>query len=549
MDNLLVIFLATMFIATIINVFLKKIDIPTIIGYIFSGLIITYIFDLKNIDRETLSHIAEFGIVFLMFTIGLEFSVKHLNNMKKEVFLFGALQVILSGLIFTAISYFIFNLEIRVAVILGFALSLSSTAIVLKILNEKSQIHAGYGRVTLGILLFQDLAVIPILLMISIFTSETDSMYNLLLQTLGSAMIVFLILFIGGKVLLDRFFNWVISTNSNEIFTISIIFIVMSASFIAHLFGFTYSLGAFIAGMIIAETKFKYRVEADLVPFRDILLGVFFVTIGMQIDLMTILKYGHIIIALLIGIMVTKATIIFLILNSMLQKRTSIKTAFALFQVGEFSLAILALAHNNKLLTDIETQIFTITIVLSMIITPFVLKNIVKIADYFTVEPEIKYDKIVSTGYKNHIILCGYGSLGQKISKRFKELGLCYLIIEHDIKLVRLAKDREEPIILANAAKTQTLEALGIRDAQAVIIAIDNAVKLRLTCEAISSIDADINTVVKVKNRSHQNIIEGFNNINHIINESDEMAKLLIDEVLKCDLKFDRDKIGYKKEV
>ncbi len=536
MDNILVIFLATLFIATIINVFLKKIDIPTIIGYIFSGLIITYLFDLRHIDRVTLSHIAEFGIVFLMFTIGLEFSVKHLNNMKKEVFVFGALQVILSGLVFTAISYFLFDLEIKTAIILGFALSLSSTAIVLKVLNEKSQIHSGYGRATLGILLFQDLAVIPILLMISIFTSDTHSLSQLLLQTFGSAVVVFIILFIGGKILLNRFFNWVISTNSDEIFTISILFIIMSSSYIAHVFGFTYSLGAFIAGMIIAETKFKYRVEADLIPFRDILLGVFFVTIGMQIDLNTIFEYGHIILGLLVMIMSLKAFLIFGILNTMLQKRTSIKTALALFQVGEFSLAIIALANNNKLFSDTHTQIFTITIVLSMIITPFVLKNIKNIADLFTPETEVDCEKIVSTGYKNHIILCGYGSLGQKIAKKFKKRGLCYVIIEHDIKLVKLGRSNDEPIILANASKTDILEALDIRDAMAVIVAIDNAVKLRLTCEAISSIDENINTVVKVKNRSHQNIIEGFN-INHIINESDEMAEILTREVLNCKIK------------
>ncbi len=536
MEQLLLISIATILIATILNVLLKKFDIPTIIGYIFAGLVINYMFDLMSMNKEVLSHIGEFGIVFLMFTIGLEFSINHLNSMKKEVFLYGTLQVMLSGLFFTMLAMFLLDIETKTAIILGFALSLSSTAIVLKMLQERNDTHSSYGRVTLGILLFQDLAVIPILLMISIFTSNSDSISLLLLKTLGSAIIVFFILFVGGKVLLNRFFNWIMTTNSEEIFLVSVLFIVMSSSFVAHSFGFSYSLGAFIAGMTIAETKYKYRIEADLIPFRDILLGVFFVTIGMQIDLGTILSYGHIIIILLVSIMSFKALIIFGILRVWIQKRTSLKTALALFQVGEFSLAILALAHNNSLISDAHNQILIITIVLSMIITPFVLKNIKKIVDRFSPEPETAYESIASSGYKNHIIICGYGPLGQTMASHFKYLGLSYIILEHDIQLVKLGKSNDEPIILANAMQTQTLEAVDIRDAFAVIIAIDNAVKLRLTCEAISNIDSSINTVVKVKNESHKKIIEGFK-INHIINQSDEMAKILTKEVLNCEIK------------
>lgn len=536
MEHLLLISIATIFIATILNVLLKKFDIPTIIGYIFAGLIINYMFGLMHMDKEVLAHIGEFGIVFLMFTIGLEFSINHLNSMKKEVFLYGSLQVIVSGLLFTMLAIFLLDIEIKTAIILGFALALSSTAIVLKMLQERNDTHSSYGRVTLGILLFQDLAVIPILLMISIFTSNSDSISLLLLKTLGSAIIVFFILFVGGKMLLNRFFNWIMTTNSEEIFLVSVLFVVMTSSFIAYSFGFSYSLGAFIAGMTIAETKYKYRVEADLIPFRDILLGVFFVTIGMQIDLSTILSYGHIIIMFLVSIMALKALILFGILRIWLQQRTSLKTALALFQVGEFSLAILALAHNNKLISAAHNQILIITVVLSMIITPFILKNLKKIADRFSPEPETAYESISSTGYKNHIIICGYGPLGKKMAEHFKYLGLTYIILEHDIELVKLGKANNEPIILANAMQTQTLEAVDIKESFAVIVAIDNVVKLRLTCEAISNIDADINTVVKVQNESHKKIIEGYK-INHIVNASEEIAKILTKEVLNCEIK------------
>ena len=411
MENLLLVFITTIFIATILNVFLKKFEIPTIIGYIFAGLAISYLFGLKHIKTEELNHLAEFGIVFLMFTIGLEFSVAHLLKMKREVFLYGFLQVFVTGLVFTAIGWYFFHLESKSAIVLGFALALSSTAIVLKILNENAEIHSGYGRITLGILLFQDLAVIPILLMISIFTSNTDSVSALLFKTLWSAAVVFLILFVVGKMFIERFFDWITSANSEEIFLIAVLFVVITASFIAHLFGFTYSLGAFLAGMTIAETKYKYRIESDLVPFRDILLGVFFVTIGMQIDLRTVVDYWYIILGLLAGIMTLKALIQFAMLYPFVQIRSNFKSALALFQIGEFALAVFALAFQNALIDNKINQILIITVVLSMIITPFVLKNLKTLADRFFQEPELEV-VMQSSGFSNHILIIGYGPLG-----------------------------------------------------------------------------------------------------------------------------------------
>jgi len=534
-ENILVVFITTVFIATIFNVVLKRFEIPTIIGYIFAGLAISYIFGLQHIETEELNHIAEFGIVFLMFTIGLEFSVAHLIKMKKEVFLYGFLQVFVTGLVFTALGHYLFDIESKSAIVLGFALALSSTAIVLKILNENAEIHSGYGRITLGILLFQDLAVIPILLMISIFTSHTASISLLLLRTLGSAVVVFLILFVFGKMFIERFFNWITTANSEEIFLVAVLLVVVSASFIAHLFGFTYSLGAFLAGMTIAETKYKYRIESDLVPFRDILLGVFFVTIGMQIDLHTIVDYWYIILGLLAGIMLLKALIQFALLYPFVQIRSNFKSALALFQVGEFALAVFALAFHNRLIDETTNQIMIITVVLSMILTPFVLKNIKNLADKLFREPETEVI-MKSTGFANHIIIIGYGPIGQKVAKKLKKAGMPYIIIEHEMDLVKKGEEEGEKIFLANAMQRQTLEALGAKRACAVIVAMENASKIRQICEALVSLDPNINAIVKVRNESHRRIIESFG-IRHIIVASEEMAERLTKEALTCELK------------
>ena len=537
MENALLILIITISISTVLNVFLKRFDIPTIIGYVLTGFTISSIFHFAEDSKEMLSHLAEFGIVFLMFTIGLEFSVNHLKRMKKEVFLFGTLQVILSGLLFTILGSFVFGLDIKSAIVVGAALALSSTAIVLKILNENNQIHSGYGRNTLGILLFQDLAVIPILLMVSFFTSEIESVSVLLLETVASAIVVFLILFVIGKYFLEKFFGWVMSTGSEEIFLVAVLLIVMGSSFLAHVFGFTYSLGAFIGGMMIAETRYRYRIETDLIPFRDILLGVFFVTIGMMIDWHSLIDYGDIILGLLVGVMLLKGVLIFSILQFFVKKRTALKTALALFQVGEFSLAIFSLAHANDLISDELNQIMIITIVLSMILTPFVLKNIKKLADILHKEPLGLRDRaLVGDTYRDHIIICGYGLIGQKLVKIFKERNLLYVILEHDVKVVdKVIAQGEEAIYFANAAQKMVLSHFNVKECRAIIVTVENEIQRQLICENIASFGPSINSIVKVNNKEEEEVISALG-IKHVINGRDIIADMLAEEALTCHL-------------
>jgi len=532
LEHLLLALIVTIAIATVVNVFLKKIDIPTVIGYIVTGLIISQIFKFGEQDKEILEHLAEFGIVFLMFTIGLEFSISQMKAMKKEVFIYGTLQVILSSILFTVIAHLFFAISLKSAIVIGMALSLSSTAIVIKILNEKGEIHSTYGRATLGVLLFQDLAVIPMLLMISIFTVKDASISELLTQTIVSAVIVFLIIFIVGKFFIERFFDWVVNSDSEEIFLAAVFLIVIAASVLAEHFGFSFTLGSFLAGMTIAETKYRFKVEADLVPFRDILLGIFFVTIGMQIDLEIVAEYGFIILGLMTAIMLIKALILFVALRFLMQSRTAIKSALALMQVGEFALAIFALANVNGLISTEINQIMIVTIVLSMILTPFILKNVKSIANLLFKEPtQLRERALVSTGYQDHIIVCGYGPVGKKLVKRFKENNMLYVILEHDVKLVDQAIAKgEESIFLANAAQKSVLEHFDIKKSMAIFTAVNNAHNLRLICENIDSFGENINSVVTVKNDSQQESIADLN-ITHVINRRETITDLLAQKI------------------
>ncbi len=348
---MLTIIVSTLFVSIVLNVFLKKINLPTIIGYIITGTVIAYGFNLHDaVHNHELKEIAEFGIVFLMFTIGLEFSVQQLKRMKYEVFVAGSLQILISTVVVYLLSFYLLGIDQKVSLILALAIALSSTAIVLKTFNETGEISRRYGQRTLGILIMQDIAVIPILLMIGFMANTDDKLSIIIMEMLAGGTVLLLTMWLIGKYLLNPFFEEITKTKSDELFVGTILFLTIGASFFAHELGFSYSLGAFIAGMLIAETRYKHQAEADLIPFRDLLLGIFFITVGMQIDFAIIFTYLHIIVLLLVSIMILKFFIIYMILQSRENRRNSFKTALSLVQVGEFSLALLELARTNNLI-------------------------------------------------------------------------------------------------------------------------------------------------------------------------------------------------------
>ena len=537
MHNNLLLFIIVLAISIFINIFLKKFKIPTIIGYIITGFIIASFYHFDQESRGFLTQISEFGIVFLMFTIGLEFSFKYLKKTKKEVFVFGFLQVILTGFIFTLICLYIFDISLHASMTIGFALSLSSTAIVLKILNEKNELHSGYGKIVLGVLIFQDLAVIPILIMVSVFASNNQSLDQVLINLLINSIIIIITFLFLGKYIIERYFKLIAATKSEEIFLISVLFLVTLTSFIAEQLGFSYSLGAFLAGMMLAETKYRFRIESDLVPFRDLLLGLFFITIGMQIDWHWIIDYLFEIVAITMIIISIKAIIIFATLYPFSQKRTVFKTTIALSQVGEFALVIFTLAYSNKIISGVENQILVISVILSMILSPFMLNNIKNIVDFLMPEPTILRQRAFrDDGFSNHMVICGYGPIGQHVSKSLKELGIKYIILEHDIALVDKAiLNGEKDIFFANAAQKSVLEHFNVKGSNGVIVSIANEKQKRLICENVVSISKDTNIVVVVNNENEEKILEDLN-IKHVINDREIISNLLVQKALTCQI-------------
>ena len=538
MESALYYVLSALAISVVINIFLKKMGISQIIGYIITGTILVYAFDLRHMtDSHTLELIGEFGIVFLMFTIGLEISLSKMNSMRQEIFLNGTLQVGISALVFYLFSHYLFNIDVIPSSIIALALALSSTAVVLTHLKSSKEIHLPFGQRSVGILVFQDLAVIPILLFLGFLTSQNLSIEEILLDTFLSAIVVVGSLFIFGKRAMTWLLRFSAESGVEELFMGSVFVIVIGASLFAHAMGFTYSLGAFVAGMIIAETRYHHKVEADIAPFKDLLLGTFFITVGMKIDLNYFINHTEVIIVTLIGIFILKAIIVFFSLLITSPKDTALKSALTLSQIGEFSFAIFAVASTSNLLDKELIQILILMVVISMILTPFLISKVNEIVIKIFKEEPFENDFNVLNQRSNHVILCGYGTSGRFIAEKLEKREIPYLVIDNNLTQLKWAISDSKEAYYGDLSKKRMLDALHVEDAATVIIAVDNLEKKKLICEAIAQNTKNVNLVVEVRSQSEKEYLSGYH-ISTFVNSKKEVANIIVDATLQCQRKI-----------
>jgi CPA2 family monovalent cation:H+ antiporter-2 len=505
MENIILITLITGTIAVVLNLILKRFEVPPIIGYIFTGAIMGTFLSVSGTTASTLEHIAEFGIVFLMFTIGLELKLENLIDMRKQVFTYGTLQVLGIMAVFTTVAYFAFNLDIKASLVIGGALSLSSTAIVLKIMNESNEISKEYGQNTLGILIFQDLAVIPILLMLTILSNSTSTISSMLINIAlgGAALIVVMIIF--GKYFLEYILKIVDNADTHELFIMIVLIIAIGSSYLAHSLGFTYSMGAFIGGMLIAETHYKHQIEADLIPFRDLFLALFFVTVGMQIDINFLFSNVLQVITASIFIMIIKGITIFGILYIFTKQTVAFKTSLAILQVGEFSFVVFTYATSSNLLDKDIGQLLTLAVIISMIATPFILKNIFYFVDLIYGQKKVmpQSDTFKSCQlYHDHIIVCGYGSFAKKIIKNLKEYKLDYTVVVNNYQFYEEAIKAGEKAIFGKPEQKSILIDAGLLKARVVIIGLHDMHSIESISHTVAAVKKDVKVMAKVTNKN-----------------------------------------------
>lgn len=527
MDSILVIIVFSLALASVLNILLTKLSVSHIIGYIMTGIIVSTLFDFNGSENlHSLDFIGEFGIVFLMFTIGLEMSFAKLHKMRALIFFNGAMQVGFSALVIFLLALYGFSINPISSLIIALAFSLSSTAIVLPYLKRSKDIVTPYGEKSVAILVFQDLAVIPILLLMSFLSNNELSLTDVLLKTLLYATIIIIFMFTLGKKIIAWLLHFSSSAKMEELFLSSVFTIVLGASLFAHEMGFTYSLGAFIAGMIIAETKFHIKVESDISSYKDLLLGAFFFSIGTKIDIFYFASHLLLVLGVLMLAMLSKAIIIYLLIRHKSNKSDSVKSAIALCQIGEFSFAIFALAINQGILVDELGDFLILITVLSMIITPFMINNIYKLASFFSVE-FFEADKITPLNATDHTIVCGFAILGRIVAKQLSWENIDFVIISDNLQHVLLARKRGYKAYFGHLDKLPVLESLKVEQSSSIIITVNSMKNKQIICESVMSYYADAHLVVKVSTLEEKQALAHVK-IKSFVHDQDEIALLLV---------------------
>ncbi|CAN4266328.1 KefB Kef-type K+ transport systems, membrane components [Methylophilaceae bacterium] len=465
----------------------RRLRLPAMLAYFLVGMALgPHTFGLLP-DTEASREFAEFGIVFLMFSIGLEFSLPQLYAMRKKVLGLGGAQVFLTLALVMTVGK-LAGLDWPAAFVIGAALAMSSTAIVSKILAERVDLNSRHGRLSIGVLLFQDIAVVPVLVLIPALGLAGANLTDVLGMALLKAAGMLLFLFTIGKWLINPWFNVVAGQRSRELFVMNVLMVTLLLAFATKSAGLSYALGAFIAGMLISETKFRYQVESDIAPFRDILLGLFFISVGMLLNLQQIAANLGLVLLILLAFVLLKAAIVSLVIRLMqYEAGVAIRTGLILAQAGEFSFVILALGVEQHLVSGPALQLVLAAALLSMVLAPFMIQfngRITRklVSSYSRNSGQIVQD--IDDGSKhlhNHVIICGYGRSGQYLGRFLQEESIPFVALDIDPSRVLEAAAAGENVMFGDAARRVVLEAAGAARAKALIISYaDNRAAMKI---------------------------------------------------------------------
>ena len=462
----------------------RSLKLPPMLGYLAAGVLIgPHALALAQ-NSESVRHLGEFGVVFLMFAIGLEFSLPKLRAMRRNVFGLGLMQVVLSmGLAFGGTLLLaryaggVWDVPWQTALALAGTLAMSSTAIVVKLMAERAEMETEHGRRIMGILLFQDLAVVPLLVLIPALGSPPDELFKALGIALLKAAVLLGILLTGGQKLMRWWLTQVARRKSDELFMLNLLLITLGLAWMTEHAGLSLALGAFVAGMLISETEYKHQVETDIRPFHDVLLGLFFITIGMLLDWRLVLERWPLVLLLLslslafkIG-MITSLTRLF-----GAPMGTALRTGLYLCQAGEFGLVLLSLAGQHQLVPPALFNPILASMVISMLATPFIIQYTNDIvtrvvgSDWLMQSVQMTSIARKAINANKHVIICGYGRCGQNLARLLEAEGIPYMALDLDPDRVRQAAAAGHSVVFGDAVRLQALMAAGLHRASAVVV-------------------------------------------------------------------------------
>ncbi len=473
--------------AVLVVVLFRTLGLPPVLGYLLIGAAIgPHALDLIP-DAGTAQSLAEFGVVFLMFSIGLEFSLSRLYSMKRTVFGLGLAQVALTIALAVPLAL-LAGLSWQGGIALGGILAMSSTAIIVKMLAERMQLESRHGREIIGVLLFQDLAVVPLLIVVPALSQKPEVLAETLgIAALKAAIMLALILFLGQR-LMRGWLLVVARRRSPELFTLNVLLVTLGLAWLTELAGLSMALGAFLAGMLISETEYRYRVEEDIKPFRDVLLGLFFITVGMFLDVGVIAAQAAWVAGLLVLLLAGKFALVAALSRVFgASPGTALRSGLWLCAGGEFGFVLIAHIKALPLLSAAALQVVTAALVLSMLIAPLIVMRSEKLVMRFSASEwmlratELTQIAVRSIATERHAIICGYGRSGQYLSRFLEQEGISYVALDLDPERVREAAAAGDTVVYGDAGRREALVAAGLMRASVLIVSYaDPASALRV---------------------------------------------------------------------
>jgi CPA2 family monovalent cation:H+ antiporter-2 len=462
----------------------RFLKLPPMLGYLVVGVVIGPNALALAQDSDGVRHLGEFGVVFLMFVIGLEFNLPKLRAMRGHVFGLGLFQVVLTILLGTFGSLFLaalapglWRMSWQSALALSGALAMSSTAIVVKLMADRLELESEHGKRVMGVLLFQDLAVVPLLVLIPALGAPAEALLMALGVAALKAAVLILVLLIGGHAVMRWWLTLVARRKSEELFVLNLLLITLGLAWLTELAGLSLALGAFIAGMLISETEYKHQVETDIRPFHDVLLGLFFISIGMLLDWKLVAARVELVLVLLVFPVFFKLLMVTLLARGLgASMGVSLRTGLYLAQAGEFGFVLLTLAQRNALVPPQLLNPILAAMVLSMLATPLIIqwsnRIVMKLVASEWMMQSLQMTTIArkSINANKHVIICGYGRCGQNLARMLEREGIPYMALDLDPDRVRQAAAAGDSVVFGDAARLQALMAAGLARASAVVV-------------------------------------------------------------------------------
>jgi monovalent cation:proton antiporter-2 (CPA2) family protein len=479
----------------------RKMGLGAILAYLFAGIVIgPFVLRLIS-DTKDILHFSELGIVFLLFVIGLELSPHKLWALRRSIFGLGLLQVLLTGVLFCLIGVYVLGLPFVIAYIAGFGLALSSTAFSIQILEDSNQLKTSHGQDTFSVLMFQDLAVVPIVASLSLFSSQASTTGSLWLL-FGKALGLILAFVIVGNFLIRYGLRLIASAETPEVFTAMSLLIVIGAAVVMESAGLSMGTGAFFAGVLLANSEYRHELETNLAPFKGLLLGLFFMAVGMSLDLVVLAQKPHWILLLTTTFMLLKGVIIFVTARFLGRaKEPARNTALALALGGEFAFVLFSSAIAQGLMDSVTSSVLSAAVTLSMALTPFLFSFNQKYLRKFSEISERPYDENFPADVE--VIVAGFGRFGQIVTRFLNVEDVVHTILDHDAAQVETAREFGNKVYYGDASRHDILEAAGAKKAKYFVLAIDDPDQSVAAAKVVRKHFPNLEIIARARNRQH----------------------------------------------